>query len=238
MPYVRKKKTTKKPVANYAKNRNKIYRIPNTKMLGKNLTNVVVGLGFPKKLTMTHRYAQTIQITSTTGTMENERWSCNSLNDPYQSGGGQQPLYYDQVSALYDHYTVIGSKATFKVMNVSETTGLIGCGCFINDDTTVVPTTLAGMIEQSLNAKPPAYIANNASNPVTIVAKWSAKKTFGGSILGNDELKGTPTTNPTEQSYFNFYVQALDGVSTVSVRVMVLVEYTAVWRELKDIARS
>ena len=36
----------------------------------------------------------------------------NSLFDPDQTGTGHQPYYFDQFAALYNRYTVLGSKLT------------------------------------------------------------------------------------------------------------------------------
>ena len=38
------------------------------------------------------------------------QFSCNSLYSPNASYAGTQPLYFDQVMAIYDHYTVVSSK--------------------------------------------------------------------------------------------------------------------------------
>lgn len=113
----------------------------------RNIVSVKTGLGFPKKMIMTHRYCANQSVQSSTGVMANYVFSCNGMYDPDITGTGGQPLYFDQMTAIYNHYTVIGSKVTIKVLNASPSTGIIGCGILINDDTATTPTTLEGMNE-------------------------------------------------------------------------------------------
>lgn len=223
--------------------KSKVYKpwMKKKKYLKKRITTnrgmVILGQGFPKKIMFTHKYFQNTLVTSTTGTMANYLFSCNGMYDPDYTGSGHQPLYFDQMSAIYDHYCVIGSKCTMKVLNNSATNGLIACGLMINDDTAVVATGISSMSEQS-TASRPRYITYNSSSPVNLTGKWSARKTFGKNPLANTELQGTSAANPTEQSYFNFYLQCVDSVSTVSVYIEVMIEYIAIWKEIKDIAAS
>lgn len=196
---------------------------------------VPVGLGFPKKMMMTHKYSQTVSLTSTGGIYNNLTFNCNGLYDPDAAAGGHQPLYFDQMAAIYDHYTVIGSKITVKLVPATSTTDGYATGIFINDDATPLITSLAHLEEQSTGkyrVVPPAY-----RGTTILTAKWSAKKTFGGSILGNDNLQGGATSNPSELSVFTIGLEGLGG-ATVQIFAQILIEYIAVWDELRDIAQS
>lgn len=42
-------------------------------------------------------------------------WRLNSVNDCDASGGGGQPLYHDQYSAMYNNYRVYGTKVDYRV---------------------------------------------------------------------------------------------------------------------------
>lgn len=196
---------------------------------------VPVGLGFPKKMIMTHKYSQTVSLTSTGGIYNNLAFNCNSLFDPDAAVGGHQPLYFDQMAAIYDHYTVIGSKITIKLVSGTSTTDGYATGIFINDDSTPTITSLAHLEEQSTGkyrVVPPAY-----RGTTFLTSKWSAKKTFGGSVLGNDNLQGSSTSNPSELSVWVWGLEGLGG-ATVTVYAQILIEYIAVWDELRDIAQS
>lgn len=202
--------------------------------INKSLVNL--GKGFPKKMLMTHKYMETFLLTSTSGVFNTYHFCANGMGDPNLSGVGHQPMFHDQMAALYNHYVVIASKITYKVMNAASNTGLIGVVAFINDDTSVTPTSINAMMEQSSATK--GFITYGSSDPVTLMNKWSAKKTFGGSVLANNDLKAVAGSNPTEQSVYTFAVQCLDNATTVAVYVEAIIEYVAIWIELKDMERS
>lgn len=205
-------------------------------------TKVSTGLGFPRRLTQTHRYAQTGVIQGgSSGAMVTYNFRCNGMFDPDASGGGHQPMYFDQMTALYDHYTVIGAKITVifaiaeSTPTVTQTRMPITVGVFINDDTTTTPG-INGVLENATNSA--SSFTLNDGSPRRLVKKWSAKKTFGGSILGNSNLTGTATVNPAEEQFFTLFTDSSAVVEAIDVFYRVQIDYIAVWTELKDIAGS
>lgn len=199
------------------------------------IANMVnLGHGFPRKLQITHRYTELIQLIQATNVPQQYRWSCNSLYDPNSSGIGHQPYYFDQLAALYDHYVVIGSKATIRIVPTTQIVGLYTC--FINDDTV---TSISDPSQQSEVQTAKTHLTGlTHTGPWTTTLKWSAKKMFGGSVLSNTELQGTSSANPTEQSYFNVNVVNADYVTGATFDVYIMCEYIAIWKELKDIPQS
>lgn len=228
MPYKKKYRRRKT-----FKNRKRGYNFKPTQP--RNL--VPIGLGFPKKLMMKHKYYESIEITSTGGAIYNHNYSLNGMYDPNTTGVGHQPYYFDQMSAVYNHYTVIGAKITIMVTTTAENAPLNAQIClWQNDDTTVTPSNFYGLVEQS---KGKVKNLNTAQvRPTYLSMKWSAKKTFGGTVLANTDLQGTAAANPTEQSYATISFQTSDAISTTSVRVATIIEYIAIWSELKDVAAS
>lgn len=201
-----------------------------------NKTTVNAGLGFPKKLMMTHKYNEVVVPTCSVGALAYYTFSCNSLYDPNVTSGGHQPMFFDQLTAIYDHYTVIGSIATIKITHLVPSNYSARVGCFINDDSTVTPSTMDALCENSQSKH--RLLAAGQTTPVVFTMKWSAKKTFGGSVLGNDNLQGSYNSSPTEQSMFTLMVQPTDQVTTSSYVVDVSIRYITIWDELKDIASS
>lgn len=202
----------------------------------RNRVSVPIGLGFPKRMVITHKYCEQLRLdTGAMGTLAVYSWNCNSLYDPNSSGVGHQPLYFDQVAALYDHYVVIGSRATFRVAKVDGTTSApTTVGVYINDDSSAI-TPLTTVMEQSQGTH---RILTTANPNVRFTKKWSAKKAYGGSILSNTELQGTPTASPFDVQTFMFFVDSSTGAALTTVQVDVEIRYIAVWKELKDIAGS
>lgn len=192
------------------------------------------GIGFPKKMLMTHKYSQHV-LQQSTGGLVTFDFSANGMYDPNISGAGHQPMYFDQMTTLYDHYHVIGS--SFKVYFPPDTDVQYVCGVYLNDNTSLVPTSWDGLVEQTQCKR--YFVYPTAVKPTCVTQKWSAKKIFGGSILGNAELQGDAAGNPPEQTYYTFFFQPTDKFSsTSSLPIIVEVRYIAIWSELKDVAQS
>lgn len=226
MPYRPKSKklTTKKK---YVK---KTKKMPMTKQL----TTVKMGAGLPKKVVVTHKYSEYVQLYNAAGATQHYQFSCNGMYDPNVTGGGHQPLYFDQFVALYNHYTVIGSKITFKIAqnNVNQFTTKVAL--WINDDSTTVPTYEA-LSEQAGSKE--LIVPAGSTDVYTRTLQWSAKKSFGGAILGNALFRGNATSNPTEQSVFQISAYQ-PSAAAIALDVDVTIEYIAVWTELKDMTSS
>jgi len=187
---------------------------------------------------MTHKYCDTFALnTLAAGALQAYNFSCNSLFKPDQTNAGHQPMYFDQMAALYDHYTVIGSQIRIRVTKSDTSTTIpITIGCFVNDDSTVTGT-ITSLMENS-NASFFKQISGNGHPYAVLQQKWSAIKTFGGSILGNDNLQGTTSASPAEQSVYTFFMDSSPLATSTSAVLDVEIRYIAVWDELKELASS
>lgn len=194
-------------------------------------------VGFPNKLTMRHRYVEGGALTSTTGSLSVQNFRANGMFDPNQTGTGHQPLYFDQMAAIYDHYTVIGSVIHVEFIPASSSSLPAVVGIMLNDDSTVTPGSATALCEQG-GAVSRVTSATGSVQPFTLTSKFSAKGTFGGSVLANDNLQGTGSADPTEQTLFTLFGQTIDLAGTTTVYYRATIEYLAVWEELKDIAAS
>ena len=96
---------------------------------------------------------------------------------------GHQP-YFDQVAAIYQHYTVM--KARMKVTIVPNTVDAYVSGILIDDDLTPAITTLDGMVEQ------PSVVFKTSQRDaevVTIYKNWDVKSAFTTNPLANPTYK-------------------------------------------------
>lgn len=199
---------------------------------------VKLGLGLPQKVTITHKYNEQIALnTLALGATNTYQWRCNGMYDPNITGTGHQPYYFDQLSALYDHYVVIGSRINIKVSKSDSNTNIpVTVGLYVNDDATVVPTTRYGLMEVTSGRH--KIISGYGPGVQRLRAGWSAKKYFGGSILANTELQGTGTSDPTESSVYTVWCNSETNAQQTSVMLDVEIRYIAVWKEIKDIDSS
>jgi len=184
---------------------------------------------------MKHRYVDSHRITSTAGSLATYTYSCNGMFDPNITGTGHQPMYFDQLSAIYNHYTVLNSKISVSCVAIATAAGVIGV--YINDDASVVPGTAIGLCEQGTANYRIVNIGTSLPT-LSLRRKWSAKQAFGPGAISDPNLQGSASANPTEQQAFTCFVQSIDLSSTFAIDFFVTIEYDCVWQELKDIASS
>lgn len=199
-----------------------------------NKKTATLGLGFPKKVKIVHKYCETITLSPSTGTMSVYNFSANGMYDPNITGTGHQPLYFDQMTPIYDHYTVIGSKIKVTFSEIDAPSFPIQCGIFLNDNTTLIPTLASDVAEQSLGR----IKLLSSDHPWCVQSKkFSLKKIYGKVNVSQDGYRGDASSNPTEQSYYSLFAQCYPDQSA-TVQCLVELEYIAIWSELKDIASS
>lgn len=197
---------------------------------------VNTGLGFPLKQVKTLRYADLISVTSTTGIKGVYNFSANGLFDPDITGTGHQPMFFDQMMAIYNHYAVIGAKIEIRGVPGSSNTSPMSVILNLNDDTTAATGDINAVQEQSLSSRLKICHVGE-TNPFRLVKKYSSKKVWGKGIMANGDLHGDATANPLEQTYFQIVVQTV-GATTTSISFQVLITYIAVFFELKDVGQS
>lgn len=201
----------------------------------RNFTSVAIGQGFPKRMTTTLKYVENFVMTSNSSVPATYLFSCNGCYDPNITATGHQPMYFDQFMDIYNHYTVIGSKARI-VMSAQSLAQAGVVGCYVNDDTTVSPTILSTFEEQSIAKW--RVLNYGLDKPIIFNMKWSAKKFFAGSILANDNLEGSLTSNPVEQSFYTLFWRDNGYPVSSGLNITVEIDYIVVFHELKDIAGS
>lgn len=201
-----------------------------------NKTSVKSGLGFPKRMVMTHRYSEAGSMTSST-TLGRYSFHVNSMFDPNHSGVGHQPLYFDQMAVLYNLYTVIGAKCVFKVFPLTSVANSVLVAGYINDNTAAAAASNWNTIAEQSQAKRTIMIPLTGK-PATITLKWSGRKAWGKGFLQNPQLSADTGNDPAEKQYFDFYTIAADGSTATTVRWEVMITYIAVWRELREVSES
>lgn len=158
----------------------------------------------------------------------------NDIYDPEVALGGQQPLYYDQLTAIYNHWTVVKSKMKIMVMPIIS--GLspaepVFVTMFIDDDDT--PPPVGGQKERRSSRS--FMVANDSTDPGHTIY-WNGQAAFGGNLIDNQNMRGAAASGPAEKSVF-FIATSGSNVNT-SFKVFIDMEYTVVWSELKSIAGS
>jgi len=191
--------------------------------------------GFPERLVMKHKYTGAFTLNGTTGMSVNS-FKANGMFDPDTTSVGHQPLYYDQMTAIYDHYCVKSSKIK---ITFGQDTQLIASvvGIYLNDDSAVTPSSFTAASEQR-NAVVTMMPKLGTTGPRTLKLSFNSKKMFGADGTSNPTLAAAIGADPSELAEYTIFAQSADVTTSYQVTGLVEIEYTAEWFELKDIAGS
>jgi len=165
-------------------------------------------------------------------------YSVNGLYDPDITGAGHQPIGFDQLMALYDHYTVHGAKITIDSTNDDNTNPYL-IGIAVRDDATVEtdPSALVenGNIDYRLLT--PSGTGSSMKTRITMycdVAKFLGRK----SVLSDPDCKGTSAANPTEGVFFHIVAWTLGAIDGGNVTSQVTIDYDVTFHERRVVAAS
>lgn len=220
-------------------------RAPRAKKEGLHfLTNPkksIFGRAVPQTLTATHRYASGTYHTATGAATTLQVFKCNGLYDPDTTNIGHQPYLFDQISALYNHWTVVRSRITITFNNFRPAGGpdtyehRLQCALFVDDDATFTGG-LSAALELGNNCSWGVITGNDTGK--TLHSKWSLKDNFGiTKPLGMSRFQGDSSNDPTELSQFILLVQN-SSAATEYIDYVAVIEYDVIWSEPKDVAQS
>lgn len=190
---------------------------------------------FPATLQNKVKYCD-IKRMSFTGGFATERISANGLFDPDISIGGHQPMYFDQLMTIYNHYTVLKSKITCRSIGRGGNATPFAC-CFtivVDDDNTLTIPTPAYPMER----KDARWTEWSGGGEMFLQNWFDAAKTFGRGVMSNDNLRGNSSSNPLEQSVYHLIAFDPNLSDVDAVDLAFEVEYDVVWSELASISSS
>jgi len=192
------------------------------------------------------RYADTATLSISSGLDTQKIYSLNGMYDPDVTGGGHQPLGFDQMLSLYNKYCVLGAKISVRMRNGS--TGNTYPMNLIGEKSLLSSLTYSSG-SQALE-KPTCKIitsntsASNVYNPEKNMTFWfSAKRQFRAKnrrdLLSVNHYSGDSGGNPDQQVFFYLTYQAQDKqLTTATTYVDVVIEYIAAFHDRKQLAQS
>lgn len=204
----------------------------------------LVKVGFPRTTAVKLRYVSTISINPAAAQVGYYFFRANSCYDPDYSGVGHQPMNFDQWSALYNHYIVVGSKINvfFCGDGGSSNVSLI-YGCALTDDATVTTSPATIMENGTTKYRITTAAANYAQKRAPMMTqKFSCKKFFNiTNPLDNITRLGAPiTADPTEQALYSLFVGPLpDTAADIgATSLSVVIDYFVIFSEPKEQPQS
>jgi len=192
---------------------------------------------FGKSKIVTHHYTENISLNPALGTPADYVFSANGMYDPNITGTGHQPYAFDQLSAIYNEYTVSVSKCTVTAWNNQGNYPFWIAICLRDDNTSITADVNAvreapGIVSQLL--------APSSSSAVgTVTHSFDAKKFFDVKDLGDASELRAGLANPAEQAYYHVLMMPQNSTDDLGTNVLTVdIEYTAVWTGPKILSQS
>jgi hypothetical protein len=198
---------------------------------------------FPSRIQRTFTYAELISFQSgSAGIGGTFFYSANGMFDPDISGGGHQPLGFDELMTMYNHYTVYRSKISVQFIHGSGSTTTGACGIYLSPDTTNI-TAVSRLLENGLvtwkTLLPVNVDGSHASLSMDCdVASYYGRDLNPRELEESTDLYGTAAANPNDQVYFGLL--AFDPTASNQITLFAIVEiiyYAFLW-EPRKLAQS
>lgn len=177
------------------------------------------------------RYCDHVALNPAVGYSGDYVYRANDLYDPNLTGTGHQPYGFDQLMAMYEHFTVVGSKITVNFVN-TQTAGTPMI-CALKLDT--LDTTLASQDMQYIREMPGqlARVVNTQTPGCTLRKAFSAAKHFTiprGSVVSSAPHQGAIGASPSTCAYYHVLVGPVDSSTDLaSMTLTVTIDYFAVF---------
>lgn len=183
------------------------------------------------RMKMNLNYSEsTISLNSGAGTLADFVFSANGLFDPSITGTGHQPLGFDQIMAMYDHYVVIASSIKVTFVN-TDPTNVIICGVSVTDSVTAL-VSAPKVIENGSGKYVVLGPLGSSSDTKVITLNINPNKFLGRSHpMSDPELKGDAAGNPTEGAFFHVWSGSVEGADAGLIQASTMLKYTAMFIE-------
>ena len=168
-----------------------------------------VGLGqaMPDVLRSTIRIYANEVVLGAANTLQHSYIAVNDLYNPLRSlGTSTQPLYFDELMAIYIKYVVLSAKVRCRVS--PNSTERLRVALWENDNNTVTPT-MDGIMVQPKTAS--GVVMGTANEPLVLTDTYSQAKTKGRDLMANETATGTASTSPSNPDYMYLSVFGHDG---------------------------
>lgn len=151
-------------------------------------------------------------------------YSLNSLFDPNATGTGNQPVGFDEISAIYGQYRVLRCSVRITFMNASTTVSAI-CGAFATYQPTAPANPDAWVCQPYGKTDRIEAMGGMSSRVVEMDLDIPAVLGVTKQQYASDmDYVGTPSGSPTRQAYLMIYLRSYNA-SIASAGVFVQLVY-------------
>lgn len=192
---------------------------------------------FPNITTRKLRYADRGAASSVSGVVGSYVFSLSGLYDPNITGVGHQPMGFDEIMPFYEHYHVlhVDVHVTFEIEGSAR--GFVALKVTPDTSLPSVPTTI---LEEGRNVVDYIDAVQSANAAKVLRASVNVPGVMGltrRNFLADTDTGGAINSNPVEQTYLHCCVWG-NAVTTINVAVNIVLEYTAIFTEPRNLASS
>lgn len=198
-------------------------------------------IGFPQQRKVKLRYVGHVQLNPTTS-LTAHRFGANGMFDPDDTGGGHQPLGFDQYAQFYNHYQVMGSriKVTCTPTNQVAASAAVIWGISLSDGTTFSYTDDEHLLETG-NTRYKILTLDN-THPSTQYATFSARNFFNlaaSTDTSREDIGATFTQDPPELASFHVWFKSMAPLGDPpAIDILAEIDYVALLTEPKILDKS
>lgn len=183
------------------------------------------GLGFPDRFRTFLEYTQLQLALISSATSGNYTFSGNSVFDPDTSGTGHQPLYFDQMVAIYNRYRVFASKLKFELLSATSSAAI----SITPTTDSARPTSIDIAWETPYTMEIP--ISSSVFRTVRHALMETQKLWGMGSVTQDDVFSAVFSANPLRQWYWKIWAVSSDGSTSMTLRCNISVTYDVEFSE-------
>ena len=208
--------------------------------------NLSLGPTYPNGIIAKHKYNmnKTLSATYVNGDIPGtalQSFRTASLFDPDRTGVGHQPLFFDEMAAIYNQYRVLGAKCRVRFVNMAnEPVIVFGAHLGAPLGTGWNPSQL--MERKDVKSQFLSPMNAGGKNQTTMNLFYSPSKFYkqrkenlraDNALVGN----GVGDVVPSKMTYFEVALAQVDTTlgdqENHKVKIFVEIEYTAFWNDRK-----
>jgi len=195
--------------------------------------------GFPEVLRTSLRYQDQYTLTSSSGSAAQWLFRLNSLFDPDLTGVGHQPLYFDQLSGIYQYYRIRSTRMHVTFLPLTDDTELtttgpyeVGVGA---NSTSTFSSTLNTVAEQN-NSKVALLPRDKSAQPVSLTLTYQPKRDLG--VAFTDDTVSASIGGSPAATYYGAIFAADLNLTSGAVKAVVTLTFDAEFFQQNGIAGS
>lgn len=196
-------------------------------------------LPFPERFYCTHKFSNILHVDqATAGIPQVQSYRLNHLYDPnYTDSTGinnNQPLYYDQMAAIYYRYTVLSVRVVVKGALNSN-------GYYFMRPSNVIATPTDFILEMERPDSTHQFYSTGGNRLIMrknchINRIWGVKRE---AVIDGDEYSGTDSsTLPTNPTYLHIGFMNANTVGQATADYEVQFQFSVMWHKRKEISQS